>query len=57
MPLALVVSVKIKPDMRAKLTQSGFDVTALDGKGHMARVAKEVPMFRDFIAKAGIQKL
>lgn len=46
-----------KPDMRAKLTQSGFDVTALDGKGHMARVAKEVPMFRDIITQAGIQKL
>ena len=43
-----------KPEMRQKLTQSGFEVTAKDGKGHMARVAKEVPMFRDIIAKAGI---
>ena len=30
---------------------------AKDGKGHMARVAKEVPMFRDIITQAGIKKL
>jgi tripartite-type tricarboxylate transporter receptor subunit TctC len=46
-----------RPEMREKLTQSGFDVTAKDGKGHMARVAKEVPTFRDIIAQAGIKKL
>jgi tripartite-type tricarboxylate transporter receptor subunit TctC len=46
-----------KPEMRAKLTQSGFAVTAKDGKGHMARVAKEVPMFRNIITQAGIKKL
>jgi tripartite-type tricarboxylate transporter receptor subunit TctC len=46
-----------KPDLRARLTQAGFDVTARDGKGHMERVAKEVPMFRDIITKAGIQRL
>ncbi len=46
-----------RPEMRAKLTQSGFAVTARDGKGHMARVAKEVPMFRDIIAQAAIKKL
>jgi tripartite-type tricarboxylate transporter receptor subunit TctC len=46
-----------KPDMRQRLTQAGFEVTARDGKGHMARVAKEVPMFRDIIAQAGIKKL
>jgi tripartite-type tricarboxylate transporter receptor subunit TctC len=53
----LALDILNKPDMRAKLTQSGFEVTAKDGKGHMARVAKEVPMFRDIIAKAGIKKL
>src|SRR5262245_38353664 len=42
-----------RAEMREKLTQSGFEVTARDGKGHMARVAKEVPMFRDIIAQAG----
>src|SRR5713101_3892764 len=46
-----------KPDMRQKLTQAGFEVTAKDGKGHMERVAKEVPMFRDIITQAGIAKL
>jgi tripartite-type tricarboxylate transporter receptor subunit TctC len=43
-----------RPEMRQKLTQSGFEVQAKDGKTHMARVAKEVPMFRDIIAKANI---
>jgi tripartite-type tricarboxylate transporter receptor subunit TctC len=52
-------SLKIlqRPDMRDKLVKSGFEVQAKDGKAHMARVAREVPMFRDVIAKAGIQKL
>ena len=39
-----------RPEMREKLLQQGFEVQAKDGKGHMARVAKEVPMFRDIIA-------
>jgi tripartite-type tricarboxylate transporter receptor subunit TctC len=46
-----------RPDLRDKLVQSGFEVQAKDGKTHMARVMKEVPMFRDVIAQAGIQKL
>jgi tripartite-type tricarboxylate transporter receptor subunit TctC len=46
-----------KADMREKLTQAGFEVTARDGKGHMQRVAKEVPMYRDIIVQAGIKKL
>jgi tripartite-type tricarboxylate transporter receptor subunit TctC len=46
-----------KPTMRQRLTEAGFEVTARDGKGHMARVAKEVPMFRDIIAQAEIKKL
>jgi tripartite-type tricarboxylate transporter receptor subunit TctC len=44
-----------KPDMRDKLSKSGFQVQAKDGKAHMARVAKEVPMFREIIIKAGIK--
>jgi tripartite-type tricarboxylate transporter receptor subunit TctC len=44
-----------RPDMRAKLSQSGFQVQARDGKGHMARVAKEVPMYREIVAQAGIK--
>jgi len=46
-----------KPDMRQRLTQAGFEVTAKDGKAHMQRLAKEVPMFSDIIAQAGIKKL
>jgi tripartite-type tricarboxylate transporter receptor subunit TctC len=46
-----------RPEMREKLLQQGFEVQAKDGKGHMARVAKEVPMFRDIIAQAGIKQM
>ena len=46
-----------KPELRQKLTQAGFEVTARDGKGHAERITKEVPMFRDIIAQAGIKKL
>jgi tripartite-type tricarboxylate transporter receptor subunit TctC len=46
-----------RSDMREKLKQAGFEVTAKPGKEHMERVAKEVPMFADIIAQAGIKKL
>jgi tripartite-type tricarboxylate transporter receptor subunit TctC len=46
-----------KPEIRDKLIQSGFQVEAKDGKGHMARIAMEVPMYREIIARAGIKKL
>ena len=46
-----------RSDLRDKLIQSGFEVQAKDGREHMARVAKEIPMYRDIIAGAGIQKL
>jgi hypothetical protein len=41
--------------VRDKLVQSGFQVQARDGKGHMARVTREVAMFRDIIQQAGIK--
>ena len=53
----VALDILAKPEMRQRLTQAGFEVTAKDGKGHMARVAKEVPMFSDIIAQAGIKKL
>jgi tripartite-type tricarboxylate transporter receptor subunit TctC len=53
----IALDVLAKPDLRQKLTQAGFEVTARDGKGHAERIAKEVPMFRDIIAQAGIKKL
>ena len=46
-----------KPDLRKRLTEAGFEVTAKPGKGHAERLAKEVPMFRDIVNKAGIQRL
>ena len=46
-----------RPEMLAKLEQSGFDVMAKSGKEHMVRVTREVAMFRDIIEKAGIKKL
>jgi len=53
----IALDILHSPDMREKLTQSGFEVTAASGKDHMARIAREVPMFRDIIAQAGIKKL
>jgi tripartite-type tricarboxylate transporter receptor subunit TctC len=53
----IALEVLAKPDMRERLTKAGFEVTARDGKGHAERIAKEVPMFRDIIAQAGIKKL
>jgi tripartite-type tricarboxylate transporter receptor subunit TctC len=49
------LAVLAKPDLRKKLTEAGFEVTAKNGKGHMARVQKEVPMFKQIIADAGIK--
>jgi tripartite-type tricarboxylate transporter receptor subunit TctC len=52
-----VLATLAKPDMKKKLTDAGFQITALDGKGHAARIAKEVPMYKKIIADAGIKKL
>ena len=40
------LDILAKPDMKKKLVDAGFDVTAKDAKGHAARIAKEVPMFK-----------
>ena len=53
----LALGILAKPEMKAKLTQAGFEVTAKTGKGHTERLTREVPMFKDIIAQAGIQKL
>src|SRR6266550_6000340 len=52
----VALDILAKPDMRQRLTQAGFEVTAKDGKSHMERLAKEVPMFSEIIAQAGIKK-
>jgi len=52
-----VLAVLARPDMQALLAKSGFEIRAKTGKEHMARVAREVPMFADIITQAGIKKL
>ncbi|HWP25802.1 MAG TPA: tripartite tricarboxylate transporter substrate binding protein [Xanthobacteraceae bacterium] len=52
-----VLDILAKPDMKKKLTEAGFQITALDGKGHAARIAREVPMYKDIIQKAGIPQI
>ena len=49
------LAILARPEMREKLTQSGFQVQARDGKGHTARIEKEIPMYRDVITQAGIK--
>ncbi|NVO13570.1 MAG: hypothetical protein HXX10_05980 [Rhodoplanes sp.] len=49
------LAILAKPEMREKLTRTGFEVQARTGKQHMERVAREMPMFRDVISKAGIK--
>src|SRR5262245_55829661 len=51
---SVALDVLSKPDMRQKLTESGFEVMAKTGKEHMARVTKEVAMFRQIIEQAKI---
>jgi tripartite-type tricarboxylate transporter receptor subunit TctC len=51
------LAILTKPEMRERLAQSGFQVQAKTGKEHMARVAREVPMYRNIIAQAKIEKL
>ena len=52
-----VLQILARPDMRALLAKSGFEVRAKDGKEHTARIAREVPMYADIIKQAGIKKL
>jgi tripartite-type tricarboxylate transporter receptor subunit TctC len=52
-----VLAILARPDMQALLAKSGFEIRAQAGKEHMARVAREVPMFADIITQAGIKKL
>ncbi len=51
------LDILAKPDFKKKLVDAGFDVTAKDAKGHTARVAKELPLFKQIIEQAGIKKL
>ena len=42
--------------MRQKITESGFEVMAKSGNDHMARVAKELPMFENIVVQARHQR-
>lgn len=52
-----ILDITNKPDMKKKLVDAGFDITAKDAKGHGARIAKEIPMFKQIIEQAKIAKL
>lgn len=43
------------PAMRQRLLQSGFEVSARNGRAHMERLRKEVPMYAKIIRDAGIK--
>ena len=51
------LDILAKEEFKKKLVIAGFDVTARDGKGHDARIAKEIPMFKKIIEDAKIAKL
>ena len=44
-----------QPDVAEKFGKSGFEVEAQPGKSHMARLQREVPMYRKIIEEAGIK--
>jgi len=52
-----VVTVLRQPDVDAKLKEAGFGVIAGGPDQLRARIAREVPMWKDVIQKAGIQPL
>jgi tripartite-type tricarboxylate transporter receptor subunit TctC len=51
------LGILARPENKQKLVTAGFEVTAKDGKGHAARIAKEIPMFKRIIEDAKIAKL
>jgi tripartite-type tricarboxylate transporter receptor subunit TctC len=51
------LEVLAKPDHKQKLVTAGFEVTAKDAKGHAARIAREIPLFKKIIKDAGIKQL
>lgn len=44
-----------RPELRDRIVNAGFVVQANTGEAHMARLAREVPMYRDIIQRAGIK--
>jgi len=50
------VAVLKQPEMMEKMKRVGLEVTAYDSDGLKARVAREVPLWKDVIEKAGIKE-
>ena len=44
-----------RPDIRATLVKSAFDVQVKGPDGLKARMTREVPMFKDIVGRAGIK--
>jgi tripartite-type tricarboxylate transporter receptor subunit TctC len=56
--LATLAQAALKePTFHARLRTLGFDVIANGPDGMRRRIAEEVPLYRDIIAKAGIEKV
>jgi tripartite-type tricarboxylate transporter receptor subunit TctC len=53
----ICLDILAKPENKEKLVTAGFEVTAKDAKGHAARIAREIPLFKKIIADARIQQL
>jgi len=52
---AAAIAALHKPALSEKIMKSGFFVQAKTGEQQKARIAREVPMFRDIIKNAGIK--
>lgn len=49
------LAVLAKPDVRQRLTASGFQVTATTGKVFSERMARDLPLYRKLIQDAGVK--
>lgn len=49
------LAILARPDIREKLGKAGFEILAEGPDGLEARIAKEVPMWRDVVAQTGIK--
>jgi len=52
----VALDILSRPEMRQKLTQIGLRGDRQGRQGHLARITKEVPMFKDIIVKARIKQ-
>jgi tripartite-type tricarboxylate transporter receptor subunit TctC len=52
---AAITALK-KPDLREKFEKAGFQVHARTSQEHSQRIAREVPLFRDIVDKAGLKQ-